>query len=464
MATAPTRRTSAIMQASAEEADKLSLLTQYAGLAGSPTINQLRHLLNNLPPAEIAHHIESAPPKVRRVLWELVDAELQGEVLGELSEGLREEFLRGMDSGELAAVLEGMAPDDVVDLLQQLPERVLPEVLQAMDDQNRQRVEEMLHYGEDTAGGLMNTDAIRVRPDLGLDVVLRYLRRHEALPRSTDSLFVVNRKGTLLGILPIARLLTSSPNLTVREVMVTDLQPIPATMPDTEVAQRFERYDWVSAPVVDAHDKLLGRITIDDVVDVIIGEADHSLLGLAGLSDEEETFTSVRRSAPRRAFWLGINLCTAVLASAVVGLFEATLDQVVALAILMPVVASMGGIAGSQTLTVVVRGLALGHVNPNNLRWLLSKEFLIGAFNALLWAVVIGIVAAWWFHDPRIGYIIAAAMVINLVMAAVAGTLLPVTLKALHIDPALAGGVVLTTFTDVVGFFAFLGLATLFYF
>jgi magnesium transporter len=333
-----------------------------------------------------------------------------------------------------------------------------------MDDQNRQRVEEMLHYGEDTAGGLMNTDVIRVRPDLSLDVVLRYLRRHEALPRSTDSLFVVNRKGTLLGILPIARLLTSNPNLTVREVMVTDLQPIPATMPDTEVAQRFERYDWVSAPVVDAHDKLLGRITIDDVVDVIIGEADHSLLGLAGLSDEEETFTSVRRSAPRRAFWLGINLCTAVLASAVVGLFEATLDQVVALAILMPVVASMGGIAGSQTLTVVVRGLALGHVNPNNLRWLLSKEFLIGAFNALLWAVVIGIVAAWWFHDPRIGYIIAAAMVINLVMAAVAGTLLPVTLKALHIDPALAGGVVLTTFTDVVGFFAFLGLATLFYF
>lgn len=213
---------------------------------------------------------------MRRVLWELVDAELQGEVLGELSEGLREEFLRGMDSGELAAVLEGMDPDDVVDLLQQLPERVLPEVLQAMDDQNRQRVEEMLHYGEDTAGGLMNTDVIRVRPDLSLDVVLRYLRRHEALPRSTDSLFVVNRKGTLLGILPIARLLTSSPNLTVREVMVTDLQPIPATMADTEVAQRFERYDWVSAPVVDAHDKLLGRITIDDVVDVIIGEADHS--------------------------------------------------------------------------------------------------------------------------------------------------------------------------------------------
>ncbi|HEX4880787.1 MAG TPA: magnesium transporter [Porticoccaceae bacterium] len=452
------------MQASVEEADKLSLLSQYAGLVDFPTINQLRHILNNLPPAEIAHHIESAPPKIRRILWEFVDEDLDGEVLGELSEGLRQEFLRSMDSEELAAAMEGMDPDDVVDLLQQLPDRVIPEVLQAMDDQNRQRVEQMLSYAEDTAGGLMNTDTITVRPDLSLDVILRYLRRHEELPRATDNLFVVNRKDTFLGILPIAKLLTSSPSLTVREVMVTDVQPIPATMPDTEVAQRFERYDWVTAPVVDDGNKLLGRITIDDVVDVIIGEADHSLLGLAGLSDEEETFTSVRHSAPRRAFWLGINLCTAILASAVVGLFEATLDQVVALAILMPIVASMGGIAGSQTLTVVVRGMALGHVNPNNLRWLLSKEFLIGAINALLWALVIGSIAAWWFEDPRIGYIIAAAMVINLVMAAVAGTLLPVTLKALRIDPALAGGVVLTTITDVVGFFAFLGLATLFYF
>ena len=451
------------MQASVEEADKLTLLTQYAGLIDFSTIHQLRHVLNNLPPAEIAHHIESAPPKVRRILWELVDEELDGEVLGELSEGLRQEFLRGMDSDELAAAMDGLDPDDVVDMLQQLPDRVIPEVLQAMDDQNRQRIEQILSYDEDTAGGLMNTDTITVRPDLTLDVVLRYLRRHEELPETTDSLFVVNRKDTFLGILPVTKLLTSNPNLTVREVMVTDIQPVPATMPDTEVAQRFERYDWVTAPVVDEDNKLVGRITIDDVVDVIIGEADHSLLGLARLSDEEDTFTSVRRSAPRRAFWLGINLCTAVMASMVVGLFEATLDQVVALAILMPIVASMGGIAGSQTLTVVVRGMALGHVNPNNLRWLLSKEFLIGILNALLWALVIGAAAAWWFADQRIGIVIASAMVINLVAAAVAGSVLPVVLKSLHIDPALAGGVVLTTITDVIGFFAFLGLATLFY-
>ncbi len=451
------------MQASEEEADKLTLLTQYAGLIDFSTINQLRHVLNNLPPAEIAHHIESAPPKVRRILWELVDEELDGEVLGELSEGLRQEFLRGMDSDELAAAMDGLDPDDVVDMLQQLPDRVIPEVLQAMDDQNRQRIEQILNYDEDTAGGLMNTDTITVRPDLTLDVVLRYLRRHEELPETTDSLFVVNRKDTFLGILPVTKLLTSSPNLTVREVMVTDIQPVPATMPDTEVAQRFERYDWVTAPVIDGDNKLVGRITIDDVVDVIIGEADHSLLGLARLSDEEDTFTSVRRSAPRRAFWLGINLCTAVMASVVVGLFEATLDQVVALAILMPIVASMGGIAGSQTLTVVVRGMALGHVNANNLRWLLSKEFLIGILNALLWALVIGTAAAWWFADQRMGIVIASAMVINLVAAAVAGSVLPVILKSLHIDPALAGGVVLTTITDVIGFFAFLGLATLLY-
>lgn len=451
------------MQSNVVEADKLSLLTQYAGLIDFSTVNQLRHILNNLAPAEIAHHIESAPPKIRRILWELVDDDLDGEVLGELSEGLRDEFLRGMDSTELAAAMDGLDVDDVVDLLQQLPDRVIPRVLQAMDEQNRQRVEHILRYAEDTAGGLMNTDTITVRPDLSLDVILRYLRRHEELPHTTDALFVVNRKDTFLGILPVAKLLTSNPNLTVREVMVTDVQPIKATTPDTEVAQRFERNDWISAPVVDEGNKLLGRITIDDVVDVIIDEADHSLLGLAGLSDEEETFTSVRRSAPRRAFWLGINLFTAILASSVVGLFESALKQVVALAILMPIVASMGGIAGSQTLTVVVRGMALGHVNRNNLRWLFNKEFLIGALNAMLWALVIGGVASVWFHDYRLGVIIAAAMIINLVTAAVVGTLLPVSMKAIKIDPALAGSVVLTTFTDVVGFFSFLGLATLFY-
>lgn len=451
------------MPANTEHADQLSLLTQFSGVIDFSSVNQLRHILNDLAPAEIAHHIESAPPKVRRIVWELVDTELEGAVLGELSEDLQQEFLRGMNSAEMAAAVEGMDADDVADILQQLPDRVIPEVLRAMDEQNRQRIESVLTYAEDSAGGMMNTDTITVRPDLTLDVVLRFLRRHEELPKTTDSIFVVNRSDTFLGILPISKLLTSSPNITVREIMATEIEAIPADMPDSVVAKRFERYDWVSAPVVDENNKLLGRITIDDVVDVIIDDADRSLLGLAGLSDEEETFTTVRRVAPRRAIWLGINLCTAILASAVINIFEATLDQVVALAILMPIVASMGGVAGSQTLTVMVRGMALGHINRNNIRWLLGKEFISGALNAMLWALVIGVVASYWFDDVRIGWIIAIAMVINLLTAAVAGALVPVALKSMKIDPALAGGVVLTTITDVVGFVAFLGLATFFY-
>ena len=451
------------MPANTEHADQLSLLTQFSGVIDFSSVNQLRHILNDLDPAEIADHIESAPPKVRRIVWELVDTELEGAVLGELSEDLQQEFLRGMNSAEMAAAVEGMDADDVADILQQLPDRVIPEVLRAMDEQNRQRIESILTYAEDSAGGMMNTDTITVRPDLTLDVVLRFLRRHEELPKTTDSIFVVNRSDTFLGILPISKLLTSSPNITVREIMATEIEAIPADMPDSVVAKHFERYDWVSAPVVDENNKLLGRITIDDVVDVIIDDADRSLLGLAGLSDEEETFTTVRRVAPRRAIWLGINLCTAILASAVINIFEATLDQVVALAILMPIVASMGGVAGSQTLTVMVRGMALGHINRNNMRWLVGKEFISGALNAMLWALVIGVVASYWFDDARIGWIIAIAMVINLLTAAVAGALVPVALKSMKIDPALAGGVVLTTITDVVGFVAFLGLATFFY-
>jgi magnesium transporter len=324
-------------------------------------------------------------------------------------------------------------------------------------------VETVLTYDEDSAGGLMNTDTITVRPDLTIDAVLRYLRRHDELPEITDSIFVVNRRDMFLGTLTLSKLLTSSPSTTVREIMNTNIQGIPATMDASHVSHLFERHDWVSAPVVNAEGQLLGRITIDDVVDVIIDDAEHSLLSLAGLSDEEETFSSVRRSAPRRAVWLGINLFTAVLASAVISLFQGTIEQVVALAILMPIVASMGGVAGSQTLTVVIRGMALGQINRNNLRWLVNKEVLTGALNAMLWAAVIGTFAAWWFEAPMIGVIIAAAMVINLLTAALAGALLPVFLKSIRIDPALAGSVMLTTVTDVIGFLSFLGLATLFY-
>ena len=451
------------MQSSTDTASQLSLLADIDDVMDSHAVHQLRYMLNNLAPADIAHHIESAPPKTRHILWELVEHEFEGEVLGELPEDLQQEFLKDMDSAEMASLFEGLDADDVADILQQLPDRMIPEILQSMSVQDRQRVESVLTYDEDTAGGIMNTDTITVRPDLSLDVVLRYLRRYEEIPEITDNLFVVNRKDTFLGTLPLNKVLTSSPNITVREIMVTDVEAIPAAMPDSEVAHLFERHDWVSAPVIDDQNRLLGRITIDDVVDVIMEDADHSLLSLAGLSHEEETFTSVGKTAPRRAIWLGVNLLTAITASAVINVFEATIDKVVALAILMPIVASMGGVAGSQTLTVVIRGMALGQIGRNNLKWLLSKEFIVGCINGLLWALVMGAVAALWFNDPKIALIIAAAMIINLLAAALAGSTLPIILKSLNIDPALAGSVALTTITDVVGFFSFLGLATVFY-
>ena len=444
--------------------DRLSLLALLSeDIVDPASIRQTRHIINNMTPADIAHYIESAPSRVRRLLWELVNEDVEGEVLGELSEDLQQEFLLRMNSEQMATLVEGLDPDDVADILQQLPGHLIPQVLQTMGEQDRQRVETVLTYDEDSAGGLMNTDTITVRPDLTIDAVLRYLRRHDELPEITDSIFVVNRLDMFLGTLTLSKLLTSSPNTTVREIMNTNIQGIAATMDASHVAHLFERHDWVSAPVVNDEGHLLGRITIDDVVDVIIDDAEHSLLSLAGLSDEEETFSSVRRSTPRRAVWLGINLFTAVLASAVINLFQGTIEQVVALAILMPIVASMGGVAGSQTLTVVIRGMALGQINRNNLRWLVNKEVLTGALNAMLWATVIGIIAAWWFEAPMIGVIIAAAMVINLLTAALAGALLPVFLKSIRIDPALAGSVMLTTVTDVVGFLSFLGLATLFY-
>ncbi len=274
---------------------------------------------------------------------------------------------------------------------------------------------------------------------------------------------MVNKQDVFLGILPLNKLLTSDQDLTVREVMLTDIEGIPAELHDSEVARLFERHDWVSAPVVSEDNKLLGRITIDDVVDVIKEDAEHSLMSMAGLDEEEDTFAPVKRATPRRAIWLGINLLTALMASAVINLFQDAIDKVVALAILMPIVASMGGVAGSQTLTVVIRGMALGHLNSGNIKWLLNRELGIGFINGFLWSLVMAMIAGWWFNDIQIAVIIAAAMVINLLTAAFAGALLPVVLKAMKVDPALAGGVALTTVTDVVGFMSFLGLATAFY-
>ncbi len=430
---------------------------------GSGTFVNVRHMLNALPAPDIARLLESSPPPTRAVLWQLVDEEDEGEILQELGDEVQTEFLRGMDAAEVAAVTEGLEADDVADILQRLPNKVLQEVLRVMDEQDRARVEQVLDYPENTAGGLMNTDTITVRARHTADVVLRYLRRHEELPAMTDSLIVVNRADMLLGVLPLGRLLVADPDASVREMMDTDVEAIPAEMEASEVSQLFERNDWISAPVVDESGRLLGRITIDDVVDVIREEADHSLMSMAGLDEDEDTFAPVLKTTPRRAVWLGINLATAFIAASVINLFQDTIDKVVALAVLMPIVASMGGIAGTQTLTVMVRGIALGQIGFSNQRWLLTREFTVGALNGLLWSAVVALAASLWFADWQIGAIIAAAMVINLVTAGVAGTLIPLLMKRYSIDPALAGGVVLTTVTDVVGFMSFLGLATLVY-
>jgi len=439
-----------------------NLLSRLDGAIDSVTLNQVRHTLNNLSPPDIAHQLETAPPKFRRILWELVDPEISGEVLQELSDEIQLEFLDEMDSAEVASLTEGLDVDDIVDILQQLPDRVIPEVLQAMSIQDRQRVESVLTYDEDTAGGLMDTEVITVRPDITVDVVLRYLRRFEEIPEITDNLFVVNRDDTFVGNLPIGLLLTSPPTTRVREVMNTEIRAISVDLIDTEVSQRFKRHDLVSAPVIDDQNRLVGRITIDDVLDVIVEDADHSLLAMAGLSDTEDTFSSIGKTVPRRAVWLGVNLLTALLASTAISLFEQTLDKLVALAILMPIVASMGGVAGSQTLTVVIRGMALGQIERGNISWLVSKEFATGALNGLLYALIVGCVVSLWFQDATMALIIGLAMAINLMAAALSGTLLPILLKSINIDPALAGTVILTTITDIVGFISFLGLATIF--
>lgn len=440
-----------------------SHLSRVQKLLGSGTVKQIDRLINGLRPVEIARLLQSSPPPSRQIIWNLIENDSIGEVLEDLPEDIRREFLRSMDAHEVVGFTEGLETDDVVDILQQLPEQVIQQVLAAMTAQDRQRVEEVMSFDEDTAGGLTNTDTITIRPRFTLDVVLRYLRRHSELPPSTDSLIVVNRKDHYLGLLPLSVLLTSDPSVTVREVMHTDINAIPASMPDHEVAKLFEQHDWISAPVVNEQGKLLGRITIDDVVDVIREDADHSLMSMAGLDEDEDTFATVMKTTPRRAIWLGINLLTAILASSVISMFQGAIDKVVALAVLMPIVASMGGVAGSQTLTVVIRGMALGHIGKNNLRWLLSREITVGAINGIIWALVMGAIAALWFQDITIAIILGCAMIINLITAAAAGALLPMTLKALKIDPALAGGVTLTTVTDVVGFMAFLGLATYFF-
>jgi magnesium transporter len=419
-------------------------------------------ILAELHPADIANVLEALPPDARATIWTQVDIQQMGEILLDLPEAIRIDLVKLMDDQALVAAAHALDTDDIADLIPDLSDEVIAEILFALDKQDRQRLDSVLSYPEDTAGGLMNVDAVTVRENITLEVVLRYLRRRGELPEHTNQLFVVDRSDRLVGALPVSRLLTSETQARVSRVMERDVVKFTAHMPDKEVTAAFERYNLVSAPVVDESNRLLGRITVDDVVDVIREQADRSVMAPAGLSEDEDIFAPVARSSRSRAVWLGVNLVTAIIASMVIGLFEHTIEKMVALAVLMPIVASMGGNAGTQTLTIVVRGLALGIVTESNARRVLIKELTVGAVNGLLWALVVAVVAVLWYHNWLIGLLIAMAMVINLAFAALCGVLIPMMVRKMGVDPALASGVILTTVTDVVGFFAFLGLATLF--
>ena len=427
----------------------------------SGRLGPVRRLINTLAPAEIGNLLESLPPGKREVVWGLVDAEDDGEVLLHVGDEVRESLLAEMDPDEIVAAVEDLDIDDLADLVEDLPDTVIDEVLKSMDRENRERLEQVLSYAEDTAGRLMNPDVVTVRADVNVDVVLRYLRLRGELPDHTDHLYVVSRRHQYLGRVSLAALVTHEDSTPINR-LVDDQQPaIDVGESAQEVARQFSDHDWVSAPVVDDSNILLGRITIDDVVDIIREQAEHQALGAAGLDEDEDLFSPVKRAVRGRVVWLGINLFTAFLAATVIGQFEVTLQKIVALAVLMPIVAGIGGNAAVQVLTLMVRGLALGQVGASNAKILLWKEIRVALINGLLIGGIVGVIAFLWFGNPLLSVVIALALVLNFCAAAAAGVLLPLTLKRMNIDPAVAGTVVVTAVTDVMGFFCFLGLATL---
>ncbi|HLS83759.1 MAG TPA: magnesium transporter [Arenimonas sp.] len=424
-------------------------------------LGPVRRLVNTLAPAEIGNLLESLPPAKRAIVWGLVDTEDDGEVLVHVGEDVRESLLAQMDPDEIVAAVGDLDIDDLAELAEDLPDTVIEEVLKSMDRENRERLEQVLSYPEDTAGRLMDPDVITVRTDVTVDVVLRYLRLRGELPDHTDHLFVVSRRHKYLGRVSIADLLTHSPSTPINELIDGEQPAIPVNTSADEVASQFSDHDWVSAPVVDENNVLLGRITIDDVVDIIREQAEHQALSAAGLDEDEDMFSPVPRAAWRRIPWLAINLATAFLAAGVVGRFEETIEKIVALAILMPIVAGMGGNAGTQVLALMVRGLALGQVSRANAFLLLWKETRVALLNGLVLGGTLAFAVWLWFRDWQLSAVIFTALVANLLFASVAGVMVPLTLKRMGFDPALASAIFLTTVTDVMGFFCFLGLATL---
>jgi magnesium transporter len=428
---------------------------------GSGRLGAVKRLVNTLAPAEIGNLLESLPSPQRAIVWGLTDPEDDGEILVHVGDDVREDLLAGMDPDEIVAAAETLDIDDLAELMGDLPDTVADEVLKSMQREDRERLEHMLTYEEDTAGRLLNPDLVTVRADVTVDVVLRYLRQRAELPEQSHHLYVVNRRRQYQGRIPFSQLLISDPATPVNQLMDIEQPAIDAHTPVTEVAQQFADHDWVSAPVVDDNNVLLGRITVDDVIDIIRERAEHQALSAAGVDEDEDLFAPVARTTRRRAVWLGLNLLTAFLASWVIGNFENVLQKVVATAVLMPIVASMGGVAGTQVLALMIRAIALGQVSAANAVPLLRKEILVALGNGVLWAIAVGAVAMAIYQDRWLALAFGAAMVVNLLAAAATGVFLPLMLRRVGIDPALAGGVILTTVTDCCGFASFLGLSTL---
>ena len=417
---------------------------------------KLGRILSEMTPSELAYVIESSPPHERKIIWDLIKLDTEGEVLGELDENLREDLLSGMNPEEISIAISDLEVDDLADILQTLPEKITNEVLSLMNSRDRGRVEKILDYPEESAGGLMNTDVITVRAENSIELVMRYLRFLKELPQNTDDIYVVSKKDEYLGILPITKILTSDPNLTVREVMDTEFQPIKIESNQIDIYNEFKTKDLFSAPVVDEKNHLLGRITVDDIIEIAADEVEQDIIGFAQI--EEDIFASPKKSIKNRVLWLSINLLTAIVAAASIGLFTDVIEKVVYAAILMPIVASMGGIAATQSLGIYIRAEAMRQLNQKNLRYLFRREFIVAIANCLIFSISIYIITSLWFDDPYLSLAISLAMIFNLLAAAIFGFLFPIFLRRFGYDPAIAGGVIITTFTDIIGFVSFLGI------
>ena len=424
------------------------------------SLNQIRRLLNDMSSSEIAHALESSPPKQRSIIFSLLETEEEGDVLFELGEEIQQDLISNISNEELAEAVKELELDEIVDILQNLPEERMKTILSNMSKVDRQRIEMGLTFPENTAGGLLNTDVISVRPNNSIKEVLSYLRDQKELPESTDKIFVVNNDNNYLGELPISKIITTDPVMNVREVMETDMSAIDVNLEDKDVATIFERNNLISSAVIDHKGQLIGRITIDDVIDVIREDADQNLLGMAGVA--EDTFAPPGRAARSRVFWLAMNLVTAFIAASTINIFQDVIDKIVYLAVLMPIVASMGGVAATQTLTIVLRGLTLEQINTSNIKWLFKRELAVSIINGIVLSTLVAISTYLWFQDHTLAVLIAFALVINLISSVIAGILVPLILRKLNQDPAIGGSVVVTTVTDVVGFFSFLGLATIY--